>query len=243
MRYELFSLVFTLMLAALLSSCGGGGGGDVLPIYGIPGGGGSSGLDALDPSIDVPPAENFVDYSVPTDSVYVKWAKNLYATLPAPEGPARVFQNASLMRVAEQIFAGVNAERAKHGLSTLKWEPHLEMIAQAHARDMGLRNFFSHITPEGLDTQARLTAVDAPMAHGYGENAAKGQESATEVVSQWMDSTKHRANILDADAVYMGIGAFIDPTDLQTPTSFILLNATFYIDPATHDWLEPAEVE
>jgi len=44
----------------------------------------------------------------------------------------------------------------------------------------------------------------------YGENVAMGQRSAAEVVSAWMKSPGHRANILNPRYTELGIGYALD---------------------------------
>jgi hypothetical protein len=44
----------------------------------------------------------------------------------------------------------------------------------------------------------------------YGENIARGQQSAAEVVTGWMNSPAHRENIMDCRLRQMGIGLAFD---------------------------------
>lgn len=69
---------------------------------------------------------------------------------------------------------------------------------------MAERDYFDHVTPEGVTPwdRARAEGYDEPAA----ENIARGQETPEEVVQAWMDSPGHRANILNCDYKAMGLG-------------------------------------
>jgi hypothetical protein len=104
-----------------------------------------------------------------------------------------------------EVVTATNAERARFGLAALTPEPRLAAAAQAHARDMVARRFFSHDSPDGRSVADRVLAV------GYAyrvvaENIAAGQQTAAEVVDGWMNSPGHRANILSRDVAQIGIG-------------------------------------
>ena len=252
-KIELVSKVgYTIAFAAmaLLIGCGGGGGGTSIAIQGVGSGtgaqsgtaggtgGGQSGFIGLDPSIQIPAAESYADLSDPADSTATKWLKNVYETLPT----TGVYQNASLASWADQIIALTNIERAKLGLAPVARLSNLDMVAQAHARDMALRDYFAHGTPEGMDAWDRLSAVNAPATINGGENAAKGQENIAELIEGWMNSPGHRANIVNPNVEYLGVGVYFDPTDSTMPTHFIQVFAQFGEDPAVADWYERGDV-
>lgn len=239
-------LVWLIVLtASSLVSCGGGGGGggDQLPIYGVTDGlGGSNNpFSDFDPSLVIPEPEVFRDVSSPTDDVITKWKKNFYDPLPGGGSPTRVFQNTSLMNWANRILALTNQERSKAGLAPLKLDPHLERLAQAHARDMGLRNFFDHENPYGLGPFERFDSLNPPSYNEAGENAARGQESPEELVNQWVNSPKHRANMLNPAFTHIGIGVYFNKNIPKTPSNFIQFFCEFRGDPVTNNWYEPGQ--
>ena len=171
-------------------------------------------------------------------TVAERWLKNSVETLPA----ASIYQNASLQQWASLIVAGINSERAKAGLPALKTEPHLALAAQAHARDMALRNYFAHDTPEGFGNFGRLEALDPPTLEWWAENAAKGQESVDEVISGWMASQKHHDNMLSNRIDYVGVGVYYDPADASMPIHVIADFARFDFAPEGHDWYQRGDV-
>ncbi len=95
--------------------------------------------------------------------------------------------------------AALNAQRATNGRAALGADSRLAAAAQAHAADMAAKGFFSHRGSNGSTMAQRITA------QGYGkcfmaENIASGQQGEAEVLTTWMNSPGHRANILDPRA-------------------------------------------
>jgi uncharacterized protein YkwD len=107
--------------------------------------------------------------------------------------------------VAHQVVALVNTERARAGCGPVSIDAALQRAAQQHSDDMATRGYFSHTSPDGS------TFADRIRAAGYrggaiGENIAAGQRSAKEVMSGWMASPGHRANILNCAYRDIGVG-------------------------------------
>ncbi|WP_131740651.1 CAP domain-containing protein [Actinomadura roseirufa] len=111
-------------------------------------------------------------------------------------------KNATL---AEQVVALANAERAKNGCAALTSQAGLQAAAQGHSDDMVARNFFSHTNPSGREPGARITAAGYRWST-YGENIAYGQKTPAEVMTAWMNSSGHRANILNCRFKEIGVG-------------------------------------
>lgn len=109
---------------------------------------------------------------------------------------------------AQAVLAAMNVERASKGLPPLHDEPRLDLAARDRMRDMEDMGYWSHESPDGRSPFLWL----AP--HGYtfrfaGENLAAGFETTEVLVSSWMESEGHRANILSPDYDDCGI-AIID---------------------------------
>jgi uncharacterized protein YkwD len=137
-------------------------------------------------------------------------------TAPAPAAPVvPVVPVASVAPVApavpapatggaeDQILALVNAERAAAGCGAVSADPGLAAVARAHSEDMRDRDFFDHVNPEGLSPFDR--AERAGMS-ARAENIAYGQPGPADVMAAWMDSSGHRANILNCDLTRLGVG-------------------------------------
>lgn len=98
-----------------------------------------------------------------------------------------------------------NAERAKYGLSPLEIDNRLMAAAREKSEDMKKNQYFSHTSPTFGSPFDRLKALGISY-QSAGENIAKGQKTAEEVVEAWMNSEGHRANILDSNFTHIGVG-------------------------------------
>lgn len=105
---------------------------------------------------------------------------------------------------AAQVVELTNAERADAGCDPLDTDPRLAAAAQAHAGDMSRHEYFDHVSRDGRRFDDRISAQGYPSPGG--ENIAQGQQSAAEVVADWMDSPGHRRNILDCEFTAIGVG-------------------------------------
>ncbi|MET8944030.1 sigma-70 family RNA polymerase sigma factor [Streptomyces sp. NPDC004542] len=104
-----------------------------------------------------------------------------------------------------QVVALVNKERAAAGCGPLTEDPQLEEAAQRHSDDMAAQHFFDHTNPDGADPGQRITAAGYRWST-YGENIAQGQQTAQTVMDSWMNSSGHRANILNCSFKDIGVG-------------------------------------
>lgn len=108
-----------------------------------------------------------------------------------------------------------NRARASKGLSKFCVHPALQKAARAHSKEMIDRDYYSHNSYNGETFSSRLKRYGyTPRSGRYwtvGENIAynysTGVASAEKVHSQWMNSTRHKANILKKDFKHIGIGA------------------------------------
>lgn len=106
----------------------------------------------------------------------------------------------------KEVLEIVNQERTSRGLKPLTWAEDLANVARAHSRDMINRNFFSHTNPDGQSPFDRIKA-NGISYRAAAENIAYGQKNAQAVMNSWMNSSGHRANILNANLKEIGIGA------------------------------------
>ncbi len=98
----------------------------------------------------------------------------------------------------------VNKERAKEGLPPLKADPEMTRVARAHSRDMFVRGYFAHDSPEGKTPFDRMRASGVQFT-AAGENLALAQ--TLEIAhNNLMNSPGHRANILHPAFGRLGIG-------------------------------------
>ena len=126
-------------------------------------------------------------------------------------------QDATTNQLRNDIITLTNVERTSRELIALVSSDQITAVAQAHARDMSERDFFEHINPDGEDPFDRLTA--GGVTYGYaGENIAffsATSDLAERVVTGWMNSPGHRANILEKNYRKIGIGVYQN-TDAST---------------------------
>ncbi|MFB7500350.1 CAP domain-containing protein [Streptomyces sp. NPDC056161] len=111
----------------------------------------------------------------------------------------------ALARTCADVVELTNRERRRARLTPLATDPLLTAAAQAHSADMVARDFYSHTSPEGSQPWDRAAAAGS-RRRTIGENIACGQRSAAEVVTGWMNSPGHRANILKPDFTHIGVG-------------------------------------
>jgi len=103
------------------------------------------------------------------------------------------------------ILGYINQARARNGLVQLTYNSSLNSAAKIKSQDMLEKNYFSHTSPDGTSD------FDFIKASGYiysfaGSNIAKGKFSEQSVFDSWMNSTGHRANILNPKAREFGFG-------------------------------------
>ncbi|GAA3726241.1 hypothetical protein GCM10022225_04110 [Plantactinospora mayteni] len=124
----------------------------------------------------------------------------------APRTPARSGSGAGETGSSQeaQVLAIVNRERAANGCGAVVVNADLAKAARLHSQDQGEHTNMSHTGSDGSDfvERARRAGYDRPI----GENVAMGYENAAAVMDGWMNSSGHRANILNCDAKAMGVG-------------------------------------
>lgn len=102
----------------------------------------------------------------------------------------------------------MNADRRASGLSDLKVSSAVTAVARSHAQDMVNRKFFSHSNPDGKTPSDRLKAAGISYS-AVGENIAENT-SVQAAETAFMNSSGHRANILNSNYTTVGIGVAYD---------------------------------
>lgn len=101
----------------------------------------------------------------------------------------------------------INQERQKKGLSALKMDNTLNAAADARAKE--IVKSFSHTRPNGTSCFTILDEAKYKVSYTMaGENIAAGYSSADAVMTGWMNSDGHRANILNSGYDKVGIGYY-----------------------------------
>lgn len=103
-----------------------------------------------------------------------------------------------------EVFNLINEQRTKNGLSALKIDSEVQRVAKIKAQDMVDNNYFSHNSPIYGSPFDMLKSFKISYKTA-GENIA-GNSSNSAAVSAWMNSSGHKANILNGNFNYTGIG-------------------------------------
>lgn len=120
-------------------------------------------------------------------------------------GADATFSTANLAALRTTVICLTNRERVARGMPALAEESHLTAAAQGHSEDMAENNYFDHTDLNGGKPWDRAAA--AGYGSGWiGENIAAGYGSPFAVMTGWMKSSGHCANILISRYVDIGIG-------------------------------------
>jgi len=147
------------------------------------------------------PAKSVPGKSVPAKAVPTK-------AVPAKTTPAKTTTTSSSAadrKLVQEVITLVNQERAKQGLAPLKENVKLSSVAKIKSGDMVANNYFDHTSPtygSPFDMMKKFGITYTAA----GENIAMGQPTAASVMSAWMNSPGHRANILSKNFTEIGVG-------------------------------------
>ena len=151
-------------------------------------------------------------YIVQTEGDFVgavskKYIKPIYANSNTSTGSStnNSSSNSSGLSADElEIFNLINTQRTNNGLSALKIDSEVQNVARIKAKDMAENNYFSHTSPTYGSPFDMLKKFGISYKSA-GENIA-GNSSNQAAVTAWMNSSGHKANILNSSFNYTGIG-------------------------------------
>ncbi|MER7278946.1 CAP domain-containing protein [Dactylosporangium sp. NPDC000244] len=149
------------------------------------------------------PAENASTAPAPT----TKAPTTAAAPKPTPttKKPTTAAGGGSNVAYENQVLAIVNTERAKAGCQPLAYNAKLRAAAYKHSADMAAKDYFSHDSQDGTSFATRISNEGYRWSNAA-ENIAKGQRTPEEVMNSWMNSSGHRANILNCKLKDLGVG-------------------------------------
>ena len=113
-------------------------------------------------------------------------------------------QTSTMNASEKEIFNLINQQRANNGLTALKVDNEVQRVARIKAQDMVDNNYFSHNSPTYGSPFDMLNSFKVSYK-AAGENIA-GNSSNSGAVNAWMNSSGHKANIVNANYNYTGIG-------------------------------------
>ena len=167
----------------------------------IPGEDGDNDQDTEIPGED---GDNNEDTEIPGEDDKVEIPGNDQNTPETPDqGQTDSTNNTAF---AQQVVTLVNEERAKEGLAPLTMDAKLSDAALIRAKETQIS--FSHTRPNGTSFSTVL-AESGISYRGAGENIAYGQQTPEAVVTAWMNSPGHRANIMNASYTTIGVGCYM----------------------------------
>jgi uncharacterized protein YkwD len=117
----------------------------------------------------------------------------------------------SLSSMNADIVDLVNQIRHAKNLPPLKVLQAASIAALSHSQDMAYKRVpFGH---DGFKQRAIVLANELNGSSATGENVAYGKMTAKEVITAWLRSKAHRANI-EGDFTYTGVGVAKDSKGL-----------------------------
>lgn len=128
-------------------------------------------------------------------------------TATPTEKPATPTPEMSVEEMASEVIRLTNIERVKDGAAPLQYHAGIQRAAMVRAEEITRK--FSHTRPDG--TTAETVLLDCGVSNGAGENIAAGQKTPEAVVRAWMNSSGHRATMLNPNAKYIGVGVCKSP--------------------------------
>ena len=105
----------------------------------------------------------------------------------------------------QQVVNLVNTERAKEGLAPLTIDTKVQAAAMVRAKECEIS--FSHTRPDGSSFATALKEQNVSY-RSSGENIAYGQQTPEAVMRAWMNSSGHRANIMNPNFTTIGVGYY-----------------------------------
>lgn len=104
----------------------------------------------------------------------------------------------------KEVFDLINKQRTNNGLAALKSDYEVQRVARIKAEDMVSNDYFSHTSPIYGSPFDMLKSFKISYKTA-GENIA-ANSSNSGAVNSWMNSSGHKANILNSSFTYTGVG-------------------------------------
>ena len=143
-------------------------------------------------------------YIVQVEGDYVGAVNKKYVKAIYPNSSNSNSTTTAMTTDEKEVFDLINNQRTQNGLSALKLDTETLRVARIKAQDMVDNNYFSHNSPTYGSPFQMLNSFKISYKTA-GENIA-GNSSNSSAVTAWMNSSGHRANILNSSFNYTGIG-------------------------------------
>jgi uncharacterized protein YkwD len=165
--------------------------------------------DTSDALIDTQSAVTTPGGATVTEVKYTKKKKKKATkkTVAAKPAPVTAPENSSQASAVEaSVINLTNAQRLANGCGAMHTDNRLVAAALAHSSDMVTHNYFDHTGSDGSDFVTREATAGYTRTNAAAENIAWGYPTAQAVVTAWMASPDHRANILNCANIAVGVG-------------------------------------
>ncbi len=114
-------------------------------------------------------------------------------------------RSSTLVSFEQEVVRLVNEIRRERGLSALEYDWQLARVARIKSEDMKNNQYFSHTSPT-YGSPFQMIKSFGITYRSAAENIAKGYSTPQAVVNGWMNSSGHRANILNSSFSHIGVG-------------------------------------
>ncbi len=144
----------------------------------------------------------------PTTAYKVTTTAGVTTTKPTAKQYTNPSSSAKMVTGFEQHMLDlINAEREKYGVAPLSFDSRLTTLARVRASELATYYSADHSRP---DKRAWNTVFDDYNYSSYyaGENIAYGQRSADEVMTSWINSPGHHANIVSSNFGHVGLACY-----------------------------------
>lgn len=137
-------------------------------------------------------------------AVSKKYVKAIYPSSSGSGNTQQNTQTSTMNSDEKEVFDLINKQRTNNGLQALKVDEEVQRVARIKAEDMVANNYFSHTSPTYGSPFDMLKSFKISYKTA-GENIA-ANSSNSGAVTAWMNSSGHKANILNSNFNYTGIG-------------------------------------
>jgi|GEM_PF-2365499 len=139
----------------------------------------------------------------------------------------QVSSSLSSIEIERQIFEMTNEIRIEHGLSPVRYHATSAVAAKGHSADMIDNDYFTHKSRDGRTPAARMTdagvywvSTGENIGYIYDSRGSGTSADVEQLMDMWMKSPSHRANILNPEWQYLGVGVELSNDTMMATQEF-----------------------
>lgn len=141
----------------------------------------------------------------------------------------------------QQVIEMTNMQRSRAGLPELQHNPVLSAAAQSKAQHMMTHQYWAHVSPDG--TEPWFFIKEAGYSYRVaGENLARDFDETPRMISAWMSSPTHRANIMNSRYSEIGIAVIDGKLEGYETTLVVQLFGSPLADQLSGDLIESGQI-